>query len=498
MKALQRIAAPLAGLLLLIAGCGGEPSPGPAKNLVLICLDTVRFDTMFLPERAGLEDALTAELGDAVVFTRAHAPAPWTVPSVTSTLTGLYPAQHGAGRFDQAVANLDVDVPSRLADQAQTLAERLAGAGFATPAFVAHPWFRSGYGMEQGFSELHLVKGSKKLTGAGAAWMREYGDDGRFFLYLHLMGAHDPHLKTEEFDRVLSAADPAVLEAARRIAPEGVCDDADAPMCHRYQVYAASVMAERRALAGVLSALESQGRSGDTVVMVYSDHGEEFHDHLEAAQRLDADPRGIHGFGHGNSLYQEQLHVPLLAWHPALPGQADGQVVSLVDVVPTLLDWLDVDAPSAAFGGRAVTGLERGEAKPFRWADYNPARWPDTERPIYASGIAYGPEQLAVIEDGWKYVWHEQSGDSRLFDLERDPAEKHPVSDSAALARLEPALDRYFEWFSSEGFEAPDLTDDQLEQLKGVGYLQGAESGDDGGDDSGNEADRPPRDPEDG
>ncbi len=72
------------------------------------------------------------------------------------------------------------------------------------------------------------------------------------------------------------------------------------------------------------------------------------------------------------------------------------------------------------------------------------------------------------------------------------------MSDSAALARLEPALDRYFEWFSSEGFEAPDLTDDQLEQLKGVGYLQGAESGDDGGDDSGNEADRPPRDPEDG
>lgn len=485
MKAFHWIVAPLSGLVLLAAGCGGEPAPGSAKNLVLVCLDTVRFDTMFLPERAGIDDPLADELRRSVVFTKAHAPSSWTVPSVTSTLTGLYPAQHGAGRFEEPVANLDVDVPSRLADEADTLAERLAASGYSTTAFVAHPWFKSGYAMEQGFDELRMVKGSEKLTDAGISWMDDERDGERpFFLYLHFMGAHDKHLQRDRFEEYLDGADPEVLAAARDMAPGDACDDPEALMCRRYQVYAASVMVERRALARVLQALRERGLDGETVVMAYSDHGEEFHDHRAAAEQLDVDPRGIHGFGHGNSLYQEQLHVPLLAWHPELAAQRAGQVVSLVDVVPTLLAWLDVDAPEEAFAGRAIRGLERGGDQSFRWDDYEPARWPEMERPIYASGIAYGPEQLAVLKDGWKYIWHEQSGDSVLFDLREDPEERDPVTDSRAPVELENAMDRYFEWYSSEGFEAPDLTAEQLEELKGVGYLQGAES-DDGGDDDG-------------
>lgn len=489
MNTFARIAAPLSGLaLLVVVGCGGEPSPGPARNLVLVCLDTVRFDTMFLPERAGIDDPLAGHLSRAVVFTRAHAASSWTVPSVSSALTGLYPAQHGAGRFDEPVANLDEDIPSRLADEADTLAERLAGAGFATPAFVAHPWFKSGYAMEQGFSELHMVKGSEKLTDAGIAWLDgERKDDEPFFLYLHYMGAHDRHLQTEQFDDFLGEADPAVLAAARETAPADICDDPGALMCRRYQVYAAAVMAERRALARVLSALRDRGLMQDTAVMVYSDHGEEFHDHRAAAEALDVDPRGIHGFGHGNSLYQEQLHVPLLTWHPELAGQRADQVVSLVDVVPTLLEWVGVGAPAESFAGRAVQGLER-DGRPFQWDDYGPTRWPDMERPIYASGIAYGPEQLAVLEDGWKYIWHEQSGDSVLFDLREDPAERDSVTRTKPPEQLERAMDRYFEWYSSEGFEAPDLTDEQLEELKGVGYLQGAESADGGGGDGRDDA----------
>lgn len=473
--------------LVAMAGCGGDREASAVRNLVVVCIDTVRFDTFFLPERAGIEDELSPYLGKALVYTRAHAPAPWTVPSVVSLLTGLYPAQHGAGRFEQPVANLGEQVPTRLPDGAVTLAERLHRAGFHTGAFVAHPWFRSGYGMGRGFDALHLRKGSDAVLDLGLKWLdAEAGEP--FLLYLHFMEAHDRHLQRDRFDEYLAEAAPDVLAAARRQAPAGICEDPDGFMCRRFQVYAAQVVAERRALAELLAALEDRDLLSETAVVVYSDHGEEFHDHREEAERLAGDPRGFYGSGHGQSLYQEQLHVPLVAWHPGLPGQAVEEPTSLVDVAPTLLAWAGVDAPGDAFAGRVVSGSKPG-ASPFDWHDHDRARWPGMDRRLFASGIAYGPEQIAVLADGWKYVWHEADGRSLLYDLRRDPAEKRPVEEPEVMAVLEPELDRYFDWFSQDRFEIPTLTDEQVEQLKGVGYLQGRDTG--GRDDGDEPSDDP-------
>jgi len=465
---------PLALLLAMLSGCGGKPGGAP-KHLVLICMDTVRFDTFFLPEQGAPADALSPHMNDAVVFSKTESAAPWTVPSVVTVLTGLYPAHHGAGRFDDPVANLNKDVPSKLPDAVDTLAEMLGEAGFRSVALVAHPWFKAGYGMAQGFDELHMNHGAMRLSKAGMKWLTGQKND-RAFLYLHFMEAHDRHSKPEEYDRWLKAADPAYLARARAIAPGGICKDPQSDMCRRYQVYATAVRDERRAVAQVLDSLRENGLADDTVVMIYADHGEAFQDHLQAATALDADPRGFRGIGHGQSLYQELLHVPLVAWNPRLPGQDDGDVVSLVDVAPTLLHWLGVDAGGEPFDGRPATGVETGGARPFRWADYDPARWPDMDRTLFASGIAYGPEQFAVLKEGRKYVWHEASNGSELYDLKADPGEHDPEARPEAIAGLESALDRYFRWYQSAGVEAANVSDEQVEALKGVGYLQGRES----------------------
>ena len=86
----------------------------------MVCLDTVRFDTFWLPETAGAADNLGPWLDEALVLANTQAPSPWTVPSVASVLTGLYPNQHGAGRFEAEVANLNEEVPSGLADAQKT------------------------------------------------------------------------------------------------------------------------------------------------------------------------------------------------------------------------------------------------------------------------------------------------------------------------------------------------------------------------------------------
>ncbi len=154
-------------LLLLTLGCTRPPedprnnpaTPARARNLIVVCLDTVRSDTFWLPETAGTSDALEPWLKQALVLANTQAPSPWTVPSVASVLTGLYPNQHGAGRFEGEVADLSKDVPSALAETSKTLPEMLSAHGYQTAAFVAHPWFKAGYGLERGFANLHLRKG---------------------------------------------------------------------------------------------------------------------------------------------------------------------------------------------------------------------------------------------------------------------------------------------------------------------------------------------------
>lgn len=458
-------------MLMAFAGCDSR-TPAPVRNVVLVCIDTVRFDTFFLAERIGLVDPLASRVKQALVYSKAHAAAPWTVPSVVSLFTGRYPAQHAAGRFDHPVANLNEQVPSRLPQGFTTLAERFRDSGDRTAAFVAHPWFQSGYGMERGFDELHMRKGAETLTELGMDWLDQSGGQDSF-LYLHFMEPHDRHLDVGGFDEVLADADPDVLAAARRFAPSNICLDPDALMCRRFQVYVQTVMETRNSLSELLTKLEARGRLQDTIVLVYSDHGEEFHDHLEAAERRAVDPRGIHGFGHGQSLYQEQLHVPLLVWHPGLSGQHVGSVVSLVDVAPTLLSWAGIDHDASVFSGSVLPAAEKRRTRPFDWSRYRPGEWPRQSRRIFASGIAYGPEQMAVLEDGWKYIWHEASGDTRLYDLGNDPGEREPVDAPGVIADLEPALDQYFSWFTEQAVGAPELTDEQVEKLKGVGYLQG-------------------------
>ncbi len=195
-------------VLLLGLGCVQQQPQVPARpmNLVLVCLDTVRFDAFWLPETAGAGDELEPWVKDALVLASTQSPSPWTVPSVASALTGLYPNQHGAGRFESEVANLGEEIPSGVAETLETLPEILSAHGYQTAAFVAHPWFKAGYGLERGFESLKLIKRRQQVSAAAFDWLERRqasriadGDAGvarstaaskPFLLYLHFMEAH--------------------------------------------------------------------------------------------------------------------------------------------------------------------------------------------------------------------------------------------------------------------------------------------------------------------
>ena len=459
----------LSALTLLSIGltsCGPEPTPaepeGP-RNLLLVCLDTVRADHFWILEDHGIEDRLDPHLTSALSLRNAQAPAPWTVPSVASVLTGLYPAQHGAGHFAARVANLDQEIPSGLSDEVSTVTELLRDNGFATQAFVAHPWFRSGFGLERGFQKLRLAKKAQPLIERAIRWIDDHSkspDPTRFFVYLHFMEAHAAKRQSEEESASSIAEIPeAVRQDVVSRAVTTVCRRPESPRCRRYQTYVSEVLHLREKIAVLLDELHERELLEETLVILYSDHGEEFREHAPEQETRGLDPREYSGAGHGQSLYQELLHVPVVIWHPGLIPKQARELTSLLDLTPSILDWLDLPSPGRRWPG---AHLDRVLEEPRLQAN----------RILFASGISFGPEQYSVRRGPWKRVRFAPE-DFELFDLTTDPLEKAPAADTSIATELDRRLELFVRAGNRPTSETPEVSDQDLEKLRAVGYLQG-------------------------
>lgn len=451
----KRVQAALLCLLsiLLVSCARTEP-----RNLLLICLDTVRADHFF---DAQIEDELSPWLNGALRYEAARTSAPWTVPAIASVFTGLYPSAHGAGRFSEALANLDEQAPTRLDESAWTLADHLAKAGWSTAAFTAHPWLTSGYGLEQGFGVLEADKGHGPVTQRLLRWIAAVQAEGPWFAYLHWMEAHDRHLMPPRQLRAyldgLSAQHRAQL--ARRASPL-LCDGSDPRRCMKHQVYIHAVHELRAALAQLLQDMADSGELDNTVVVVFSDHGEGFKEHAVEHQELQIDPRGFYGMGHGQFHYREVMDVPLLAWVPGVEGARIGTNVSLVDIFPSALSWLDLDDPAAELDGARLPVTDQGVRQ---------------DRAVYASNIAYGPESVAVQRGAHKAIYWPGEDRTRVFDLLADPEEKQPLVGDGVQLELEALVGDYLER-EAHSAEPTMPSGEQLRELQSIGYLQGVET----------------------
>jgi len=467
---LKKVSTLLVGLMALsyLTACNNPPPPAPAvlpvDNLVLICIDTVGSDAFF---SSRIDDALARRLGTSQRYINASSVAPWTIPGVASTLTGLYPVQHGAGKFETKVANLAVDLPSALVDSAVTLAEMLNENQFRTGAVSAHPWFTAGFGLEQGFKQLYAHKGWKKVVEKFNIWLdqpqKQVAPPKRFFGYLHLMEAHDWHLKSRaEMDERMSGVDPELRKQLLADSSAEACVDEASDICQRNLVYNLAIRELRGAIDSVLQGLEERQLLDSTLVMVYSDHGEEFWEHKQEHHQR-GDPRGIYGFGHGQSLYQELLHVPLVAWHPGIEGAVRQDLVSLIDVVPSALSWLGLNQADGQLPGIVMP------------AGMDPVSGDKSERKIYASGIAYGSEAIAAREGHLKSIMQYSDESFAYFDLDKDPGEKHPIQNDSLTMRFDVLTGDYVDLSRESLAIRPELDAETLEHLKSIGYLQGVE-----------------------
>ncbi|MBL8841509.1 MAG: sulfatase [Planctomycetes bacterium] len=388
--AAEIVAAIIASLALLASGCSrhdpappaptAPPAPPAAavppasrRNVVIVTLDTTRRDALgFCGRSPSITPQMDALAAESAVFRDAYTVTPLTLPAHASLLTGLHPASHHLR--DNSVAAL----PSA----AVTLAEVLKEQGYATGAGVAAIVLDAAYGLAQGFdlyrdpprdpAKQRLFVGEMRGDAMVDQALRDLPADGPFLYWLHLFDAHYPYAAPG------SAPRPARTEA-----------EANAD---RRRLYFEEIAFLDLQVGRFLAALRARPDWSETIVVLAADHGESLLDGVEPT--------------HGWFLYDATMRIPLLMRVPGAPPRAIDSAVSLVDVMPTLLELLGIARPDLRFDGESVADLVRGTGEERSGRAVAMESW-------YAwSNFGFAPME-ACVQGGLKYV---RSRRERLFD----------------------------------------------------------------------------------
>ena len=472
----------------------GRPTTPPAASgpphLLLVGVDTLRADHLGCYGYAyGTSPHLDRLAGGGTAFTDAMAPAPWTLPSFASALTGLMAGLHGA-HLGGRQRNMDQQAPGRLRPGVVTLAAHLRNQGYRTMAFYSNPFFAFGLAESFGAHAYHNLPADDLVTMA-ADWLRRHADRPCFCFVL----LNDPHEPTTPPPADLAPFLPTPAPAPAHLAElarwggdrlphlgraaDSAAANVQAALALKLAIYDATIHQVDRALGRLQERLEADGLSARTLVSVFSDHGEEFLDHANWAARWDHDPRGLRGIGHGQSHFQELLRVPWVAWGPGVPaGLRIDAPASLLDLSPTLLEWLGLPplprpALPAGLAGELAAALTGASLAAAGRAGVAP------ERLRLAEAIAYGPDLVALRRGSWKLIAARDGRPLALFDLASDPGEQHDVASGqpAVLA----ALCAQAEAWRASGLGAQDadagdawgdLDDTVRERLRDLGYSE--------------------------
>ena len=416
-------------------------------NVIILLLDTLRADRLGC---YGWERAITPNLdalaARGVRFDQNMSAAPWTLPSHVSLFSSLYVSEHGV--WDSEV----------LSEEAVTLAEVARDAGYLTVAFTEGGHAGKEYGFTQGFSVFRTGNRDVRQTYAAAKkWISEAR--GPFMAFVQTYQVHSPYNPPDEWREKLVR--PYSGELAKSVKPGDHRWGRNAPgtrlgpedETYLQDLYDAEIAYVDEAVGQLIEWLTEEGLMEDTAIVVTADHGEEFGDH------------GL--YGHGWSLYEEQLRVPLIVYAKGLyeGGHVAMHPVHSVDMAPTVAKILGIPVPDTWSG--EVLSIEGG------------AR----ERPLFTPYFTRAKRELATAfrMGDYKFIVFPPDGrpaddhpEKLLFDLSKDPLEQNNLFDPN-----DPDSDR---WMQSVGepwekypmryhSESAAVNSALLKELEALGYV---------------------------
>lgn len=382
-------------LTILTTGCGPDRRP----NLVIVIIDTLRPDHLgcygYARDTSPCIDSLASA---GIMYTFTHAQSSWTLPSVTSIMTGLNVREHAAGRRGEVVYAMNPGL--------ETIPLVLHREGYRCYGIFNVYLLSEQFGFNRGFDRyacewLGNGKAGESVDTA-IEWLSEHDDTKPFLLTLHLFDPHDPYDPPDPFDR-LFAPNGSMGITWWPFLQSGDADDPEGHRQHLIDLYDGEIAWTDAQLARLFSFLRNTGFAENTVIILTADHGEEFLEHG--------------GIGHGKTMFREVVHIPLIISGPGIPEDSvNGSLRAQTDIFPTVMDMAGIDHPDTE---NAVSLL-----------DDTPS-----DRAVPSSNVNSGrfPNIASMTGLNAKVIWDSETDQATGFDLISDAYETRPISPDPAL-----------------------------------------------------------------
>ncbi len=418
----------------------------PPPNIVFIIIDTLRADHSHMGDDVAGETPALKKLfkNNSAYFGTSYSNAPWTLPSISSMITSKFPSEIGVVKRN-----------SKIDEKFITLAEVLKENGYRTHGVITHIFLKKKYGLGQGFdtylekidsSDNNLFSVTSPIVTAEAIKIIDENKEKPFFMFLHYFDPHYRYVDHENRSSYKGPFLPDENEAKKaEIIKENLFSQNDLEYfkeCYRSEIRFTDIHIKR-----VIEKLKEQGLYENTLIVIVSDHGEEFGE------------RGT--LGHGQSLFDEQTKIPFIL---KLPGKFEPSVnirpsFSNIDISPTILDVAGINIP-ASFRGTSILD-EKGSETIFM--EVNEKKY-DT---LY--------NQCAIVHKGWKLIKDFENNKFELYDLNGDKPEKSNKfnSNKKMFFSMFKILKRYIRMIEDNKHisQKTNLTAEEKKKLETLGYI---------------------------
>jgi len=464
--------------LLTIVSCG-ENNKGigdkSKPNILLISIDSLRRDHLscyaYIRETSPNIDKLAAK---GTIFENAVSTTCWTLPSHMSMFTGLYILQHGV-HTDKITLNPSI----------KTVTQYLKEDGYQTHGIFSGPYLHSAYGFSRGFDEYNDCSNSKKLAKNDvdltlfesklglmhqtshmditsyrivetfSEWFENKKNNKPFFSFIHMWDVHFDYIPPHPYDKLFDPDYKGTITSEnfddnQRINPEMCTRDLE----HIIALYDGEIKWTDYNIGKIIDILANAGELKNTVVIITADHGDEFFEHGNK--------------GHAGSLYDELVRVPLIIYNPSLfPHQRNDSHVSLIDILPTILDARGLEVPEYVQGQSLIKVAKETRKENRKHLLEN------------RCGLK------SVRTRNWKFIYDVPKKIPYYFDLYNDPKEiysliplKEPIiisdqvkEDVKKSLTFFDSIQETVPSFGSKEIKKPELDNSTIEHLKSLGYI---------------------------